>query len=404
LGVGIFMTKSAPGNPVLIDIQPTFPVPPLSGLSLQITDACNLACSYCYFYDKDPVAITEDNVDRALDLLAAEANESSPDWHINLFGGEPTLKPDLIRYICAQASNRAQALGKRASFSMTTNGTRFDQRMLDLVTEFQVATMLSIDGNRQAHDQFRKYLDGRGSYDRIMENLGWLMKAPQFKVRLTVSAMTVKYLAESVEELLRLGIRSIASSPVVEDKWTADDISTFASQWQRVGAIYIRERLKGERISIKGLDARDDQEPLAMCAAPADFGCGAATTFLFVNAYGDLYPCHRFPGYFGKSSHVRLGSVASGIDEAKRMHYVLANRASAKKGCRSFVSTTQEKGPCGDCSIQGACGGSCMAINEFITGDPTQPPSLPGALEQIKLAVMSQVYEYMAKCKGAVNS
>ena len=37
-----------------------------------------------------------------------------------------------------------------------------------------------------------------------------------------------------------------------------------------------------------------------------------------------------------------------------------------------------------------------MAMNQYLTGDPTQPPSVPGALEQIKLSVLDQVREYLS--------
>ncbi|WP_170861036.1 PapB family radical SAM/SPASM ranthipeptide maturase [Trujillonella endophytica] len=374
--------------------------PHLSALSLQVTDACNLACSYCYFYEKEPVAITPEIVDRALDLLAADSAPESTDWHINLFGGEPTLRGDLIDHICRESTRRAAACGKQVTFSMTTNGTRFTPQMLDLITGHDIATMLSIDGNEQAHDRFRRYLDGRGSYRKILENLPRLMQAPHFKVRLTISPMTVEYLSASVEELLGLGIRDIATSPVAEQEWTPAHFAEFAAQWQRVGALYIRERLAGAPVSIKGIDSLDEEEPLSICAGNREYGCGAATSFVFVNVFGDLYPCHRFPGYFSKSEHVRLGSVFTGIDADRRMHYVMANRASSKKGCHAFVGSPGETGACGDCLIQGVCGGSCMAINEFVTGDPTQPPSVPGRLEQIKLEVLTQVHEYLAARAG----
>lgn len=371
--------------------------PNLTGLSLQVTDACNLACSYCYFYDKSPITITREIIDHALQLLARESDATSPAWHINLFGGEPTLRPQMISYICSQALLAADSAGKRVSFSMTTNGTRFDQRLLDLTTEYGISTMLSLDGNEKAHDRFRRYHNGRGSYAKIMSNLKWLQSAPHFKVRLTISPLTVEYLAESVEELIDLGIRNIATSPVVEEQWTADHLATFAAQWQRVGARYIRERLQGNALTIKGLDTLDTREPLQICRAPSasHFGCGAATTFVFVNAFGDIYPCHRYPGYFDKSPNYRLGTVFTGIDPHRRRHYVMANLASSKKGCGSFVSLQKAKGTCGDCAIQGACGGSCMAVNEYMTGDPTQPPSIPGAIEQIKLSVLDQVHEYL---------
>src|SRR3954469_18330280 len=86
--------------------------PELTGLSLQITDACNLACSYCYFYDKSPIAMTEEIVDRSLDLLAGQAGVGTSSWHITLFGGEPTLRPRLIEYICTTATERGRAAGR----------------------------------------------------------------------------------------------------------------------------------------------------------------------------------------------------------------------------------------------------------------------------------------------------
>jgi uncharacterized protein len=390
------MTLAGTQTHVDLGLPTALTLPPLTGLSLQVTDACNLACSYCYFYDKSPVAMTEVIVDRALDLLDSEQDSESKSLHINLFGGEPTLRTDIVRYICSAATDRAASRSKEASFSMTTNGTRFNQALLDLTNEFGISTMLSLDGNEKAHDKFRRYHDGRGSYAAIMDNLDRLKAAPHFKVRLTVSPMTVDCLADSVQELIDLGITSIAMSPVVEGEWTDAHLLTFAEQWQRVGAIYIHEYLKGRRVSINGISAGRSDEPLEICSAPSKYGCGAATSFLFVNALGDLYPCHRYPGYFDKSPHVRLGSVDQGIDDVRRLRYVIANLASSKKGCGSFVSSSKSGGTCGECAIQGACGGSCMAVNEHLTGDPTQPPAVPGAIEQIKLTVLAQVSEYLA--------
>jgi uncharacterized protein len=129
-------------------------MPPLSGLSLQVTDACNLACSYCYFREKEPIAISADIVTRALDLLERESAADKP-WHINFFGGEPTLFPDAIQSIAEQARQRASRHRKAVAFSMTTNGTRFDDRMLSIVKAYDIGTMLSLDGNKKAHDVFR---------------------------------------------------------------------------------------------------------------------------------------------------------------------------------------------------------------------------------------------------------
>jgi uncharacterized protein len=203
-----------------------------------------------------------------------------------------------------------------------------------------------------------------------------------FSVRMTIS----------VRALLEMGLDRIATSVVAEDAWTEADYEAFGEQWLKVAALVLSHRMRGRRLSIKGLAT--DYGVESLCKAHSEYGCGAATSFLFVDAKGDLYPCHRYPGYFNKSPHVRLGSVFAGIDGEKRARYVAANRASAKRGCSSFVSSTASSGPCSQCGIQSACGGACMAINENATGDPTKPPPVIGRIKGIMLAVQEQVDLY----------
>jgi uncharacterized protein len=366
-------------------------LPSLSGLSLQVTDACNLACSYCYFREKEPISISDETVSKALDLLERESTTSKA-WHINFFGGEPTLFPHLLESIAGQTRQRASRLGKTATFSMTTNGTRFDDQMSSLVKTYNISTLLSLDGNRKAHDAFRVYHSGKGSFDDIIKNLDRLKSAQGFSVRMTISVRSLPYLAESITELVELGIDSIATSVVAEDVWTEEAYEQFGEEWLKVAALALSYRLQGKRLRLKGLSA--DYGVESQCKSHSEYGCGAATTFLFVDAKGDLYPCHRYPGYFNKSPNVRLGSVFGGINRERRERYVAANKSSAKQGCSSFAHPSQLSGPCAQCGIQSACGGSCMAINENATGDPTRPPPVIGRIKHIMLAVQEQVDEY----------
>jgi uncharacterized protein len=316
-------------------------------------------------------------------------------WRINFFGGEPTLFPDLIEYACEAATVFGARHGKPVGFSMTTNGTRFDDRMLALARQYQISTMLSIDGNRDSHDVYRVYHSGKGSYDDIVENLSRLKEAPSFSVRMTVSVATLPYLAKSIAELISLGVDQIATSVVAEDNWTREAYDQFGRQWREVGALALALELRGRSIRIKGVSL--DQDVEEACRPKNGFGCGAGTTFVFVDARGDIYPCHRYPGYFTKSPTVRIGSVASGIEATRRQYFVEANRASAKQGCSAFLHASEKSGRCPDCLIQGACGGACMAINHNANGDPTKPPPVLGTIRQIMLAAQYELNEYRSR-------
>jgi uncharacterized protein len=59
--------------------------------------------------------MSDEIVERSLELLDSGSDQSAPDWHVNLFGGEPTLRPDLIHYICAQATARSAARARRSA-------------------------------------------------------------------------------------------------------------------------------------------------------------------------------------------------------------------------------------------------------------------------------------------------
>jgi uncharacterized protein len=366
-------------------------VPSLSGLSLQVTDACNLACSYCYFRDKEPITISPAVVTRAFELLERESAPGTA-WHINLFGGEPTLFPGLIDQIAGDARRRASRQGRSLTFSMTTNGTRFDDEMLSIVKAYDISTLLSLDGNKKTHDAFRTYHNDKGSFDDIVKNLGRLRSAKGFSVRMTISVRSLPYLSESIRDLVELGIDSIATSVVAEDVWTEAEYDQFGDEWLKVAALLLHHRLRGKTLRIKDLSAGEGIE--RQCASTSDFGCGAATSFLFVDARGDLYPCHRYPGYFNKSPRVRLGSVFTGVDLQARSRYVAANRTAAKRGCGSFVHLTLASGTCRQCGIVSACGGACMAINENATGDPTSPPPVVGRIKRIMLTVQHEVDTY----------
>lgn len=370
--------------------------PSITGLSLQVTDACNLACSYCYFYRKEPISISAEVIERSLALLKGNSSDSSP-WHINLFGGEPTLFPDIIESICSDATELAARSKRSVSFSMTTNGTRFDERILDLCKRYHISTMLSLDGNKAAHDTYRTFHSGLGSFDQIMERLPILRRAPDFKVRMTVSIKTLPHLADSIDLFVSKGIDRITTSVVAEDDWTEEAFAEFERQWLRVAAIFLRTAMAGNAVAINGLFDDPTRGSEQECRSSREFGCGAATKFVFVDAKGDIYPCHRFPGYFGKSSKVQIGNVFSGLDESRRQVYVAANRSSAKQGCGSFISSSRSTGRCPECAIQGACGGACMAINQYTTGDPTRPSHVLGRVRQIMLMVTEAVANYQVK-------
>ena len=130
-------------------------------LVIELTNVCNLHCSYCL---RDDEALYQTRArffpTDLLQRILREAREAAAVSHVSFTGGEPTLHPrfgEILETVAAE--------GMRASF--VTNGWHFD-RVWPVLDSHRSAVSLvsfSVDGaTREAHDRWR----GEGSFDRVI--------------------------------------------------------------------------------------------------------------------------------------------------------------------------------------------------------------------------------------------
>ena len=115
-----------PATPKVIPLAPF----PLTTMVLNVTNQCNLSCTYCYEYGEDkivdtengrqPKFMTEETARQSVDFLLKESGKVA---HITFFGGETLLNFPVLRKTIAYARRRAAEEGKDVDFSMTTNAT-----------------------------------------------------------------------------------------------------------------------------------------------------------------------------------------------------------------------------------------------------------------------------------------
>jgi uncharacterized protein len=143
-------------------------------MELILTTDCNLRCSYCFERDKKPFDMSDEVAFAAVDFLI-QTSRNIKDLTILLFGGEPMKRFDLIQRIVPYANQKAAEAGKTISWDMTTNGTLIDEERAKWMAEHKIKYLLSLDGAKEDHDRYRKFPDGRSSYDWIMERLPMIL-------------------------------------------------------------------------------------------------------------------------------------------------------------------------------------------------------------------------------------
>ncbi|MGD0498392.1 MAG: radical SAM protein [Bryobacteraceae bacterium] len=333
--------------------------PPPLFLDVLLTDDCNCRCDYCFVgksgqRSRLSFPVAKQTIDFLLDSW-----EGPEEPGILLFGGEPLLEPDLIRYVVEYAKRRAANGAPRIDWSMTTNGTLMTEPMMAYLAANRIRYLLSIDGNRETHDRHRKLKSGKGSFDRLAERLP-LMKSyqPWLGARMTPTPQTAAQLCRGVDELCDLGLNQFIIGMASGVTWTEPDTATFIEQMMGVYEVYLRRTAAGQsiRLTLFEKDSLDGPgEDLTNV-----WGCGAGRRRLCVNARGELFGCARFAAIADAKGALPLGDVWRGT-------YRTAARESL---CRN---TAWGRLPCVECAYRGQCTGGCPAVNFAETGSVFDP-------------------------------
>src|ERR1700760_2691852 len=115
-------------TPKIIPLTPF----PLTTMVLNVTNQCNLSCTYCYEYGEDKIVDTENGKQpkfmseqtarESVDFMLREAGDNRM-AHLTFFGGETLMNFPVLKFAMGYAREQAAAMGKEVDFSLTTNAT-----------------------------------------------------------------------------------------------------------------------------------------------------------------------------------------------------------------------------------------------------------------------------------------
>lgn len=162
-------------------------------ITLQVTQNCNLRCSYCAYSDSyfqrshSNMVMTYDTMVRSVEFLMRHSS-NSPTVDIGFYGGEPFLEFENIKKLVEYIMENYPF--KEITYSITTNGTIFTDEIISFLEKNDFGVTISIDGPREVHDKNRKFVDGTGSFDTIMKNLQYIKeRALEFYRRISFNTV-----------------------------------------------------------------------------------------------------------------------------------------------------------------------------------------------------------------------
>lgn len=341
--------------------------PKIKTITMQITDACNLCCTYCYQIDKHNNIMTFDTAKNFLNLLLEGKNdyinlENTTGIVLDLIGGEPLLAVDLIYdiidYILSKMIIENHPWLKQFRVSICSNGQLyFHPKFQECLKKFNfwISYEISIDGNKELHDKCRIYPDGSGSYDnavKAMQHYSQTYKQGMGS-KVTLSPENIIYMNEALKGLINLGYTDLYANCIYEDVWSIKEAKILYHQLKEFSDYILDNNLEHKiycsLFQENGFVPQGDTQDQNWC--------GGNGQMLAINYTGNLYPCLRYmESSLGNDAEaIIIGNYKSGIGNTEKEQKWI-------KELQSMTRKSQSDEECLNCQIAEGCGW-CSALN-----------------------------------------
>lgn len=341
-----------PPAPAVIPLTPF----PLTTAVLNVTNQCNLSCTYCYEYSEDrivdtasgaqPKFMSEETARRSVDLLLEESG-GNPVVHVSFFGGETLMNYRVLSRVVPYAREQAQARGKRVEFNLTTNATLLTSEMIGFLAGNDISVTVSMDGPREMQDRFRVFHDGGGSYDVLLPRVRELLRRHRSRpvgARVTLTSQVCdvvgifRHLTEEIG-FQEVGFAPVTTSPGRGYALDGEGFDRMVAQFTALADEFLEAALAGRPHGFSNVS--ETLEEIHKGASKA-YPCGAGLGLVGVATGGDVALCHRFAG----SDEHKLGTVAEGIDRNAQQAFLERHHLARKTECHTCWARPLCSGGC----------------------------------------------------------
>ena len=262
---------------------------PLTTMVLNVTNKCNLACTYCYEYGEDkivdtkygdaPKFMSEQTAEESVEFLLAESRGQEV-AHLTFFGGETLLNFPVLQQTVAYARRRAAEEGKRIEFSLTTNATLLRPEIIEWLADNQIGVTISIDGPKEVQDGLRVFHNGKGTYDVVQPKIKELLRVHRTRpigarVTLTQKNMDVLEIFRHLTEDMgfwEVGLAPVTTQDQRDYAITPEGKDSMLSQFEVLAQEWLQCALRDEHHGFSNV--KDTLEEIHKGVSKA-YGCGA---------------------------------------------------------------------------------------------------------------------------------
>ena len=353
-------------------------IKPITEVCLNVTEACNLACRYC-FTEHNPNYMTLDIAKDAAKWLYNNAQEATKIKGkevvptIGFFGGEPTLMWDTI---IVPLVNWIKDQNWKFNLGITSNCVLMTQDKVDFLVENNMGLLLSMDGNKNTQDYNRPCKNSiKSSFDIVDKNLDYIaQKLPNTTYRATIIPATAEHLFENLMYAGNKGFANVFAIINEFEEWDEEARKIVEREINKYALYIIDTFRRGEENFVK---LRPFEQAINKIVSinqavvfvkdiehigPGDHHrCGLGDGYGSINYKGDIFACQEVASRKGEKDIFYIGNIYDGINEER-----LQNLRNSFLNRPQKVFNHLDKNKCIDCPSRFVCNANFCHVNNYI--------------------------------------
>jgi len=355
-----------------------------NSVTLNVTNNCNLHCTYCFEQAKEKLMMPPEIAIEAINKMYHRLDGREP-FTINFFGGEPLLNWPTIK----AAIDYCNKERLKVRYGITTNLTLLTDEMIDYFDDESIPVLVSIDGIKSVHDKNRC-----GSFDTTLNNIQRLIDKNLtifIEARMTILPEDMKYAMDGVKMLYDMGINNFCPMPVTDVEWDTESLKDAKKFYTEVTQFFIdkvSDPNNTRNISIKNVDdlmqnilVPEINDPY-MCPIFGDKWCT-------IDYRGDVYACHQGPTSEGELKDTLYIGNLDWVDPDKINNEI-------RKADYSMPE-------CENCIGKSVCKCGCPVENMRENGKYTHPTKAYCELKKIMISSMKEKQEEIMNIESPHN-
>lgn len=313
-------------------------------MTLQVTRNCNFKCRYCSFARSHNMDRIHENLymnwnvaKKSINFLHQNSKDSD-EVYLSFYGGEPLLNFNLIKRSVEYAESIFDT--KKVIYNMTTNGSILSEEILDFLINHNFHLLISLDGPKEYQNNHRKFYDsGNDTFDIVMSNLRRIMQHEKyFKKFVRFSSVLLKDepCYDTLEFFDSLGIDRSQIEYTYANMNGVDYVESPFLKHKKDSNLNLENKydIYGDDIVTINFIERMEHKLSEQTKFPETWHhsgpCIPSVTKIFVNAYGEFYPCEKII----ESPLSQIGNLSEGLDLNKIEYQMNIGRLSEIR-CKS---------------------------------------------------------------------